>query len=73
MWIKQEERGQKVGYSLRGLTPTSYKFVSRGQRLSAIPVVITHGIEDVFITNKSVNGDFFLQFVEQCLVPAQCT
>ena len=60
---------RKYGYSLRDLTPTSYKFVSRGQRLSAIPVVTTRGIEDVFITNKSVNGDLFLQFVEQCLVP----
>ena len=48
---------RKYGYSLRGLTPTSYKFVSSGQRLSAIPVVTIRGIEDVFITNKSVNGD----------------
>ena len=60
---------RQYGYSLRGLTPTSYKFVSSGQRFSAIPVVTTRGIEDVFITNKTVNGDLFLQFVEQCLVP----
>ena len=60
---------RKHGYSLRGLTPTSYKLVCHGQRLSAIPVVTTRGIEDVFITTKSVNGDLFLQFVEQCLVP----
>ena len=60
---------RKYGYSLRGLTPISYKLIVRGQRLSAIPVVTTRGIEDVFITNKSVNGDLFLQFVEQCLVP----
>ena len=39
---------RKYGYSLRGLTPTSYKFVLSGQRL---PVVATRGIEDVFITN----------------------
>ena len=60
---------RQYGYSLRGLTATSYKFVSRGQRFSAIPVVTTRGIEDVFITNKTVNGDLFPQFVEQCLVP----
>ena len=60
---------RKYGYSLRGLTPISYKLVSHGQRFSAIPVVTTRGIEDVFVTNKSVNGDMFLQFVEQCLVP----
>ena len=60
---------RKYEYSLRGLTPISYKLLVRGQRLSAIPVVTTRGIEDVFITNNSVNGDLFLQFVEQCLVP----
>ena len=54
---------RKYGYSLRGLTP------SRGKRYSAIPVMSTRGIEDVLVTDKSVNGDLFLQFVEQCLVP----
>ena len=60
---------RKYGYSLRGLTPTSFKLVTHGRRLSAIPIVTTRGIEDVFVTDKSVNGDLFLQFVEQCLVP----
>ncbi len=60
---------RKYGYSLRGMTPVSYKFFSRGKRLSAIPVLTTRGIEDVFVTDKTVNGDIFLQFVEQCLVP----
>ena len=40
-----------------------------GKRLSAIPIVTTHGVEDVFFTDKNVNGDIFLQFVDQCLVP----
>jgi len=60
---------RKYRYSLRGITPISYKFFSCGKRLSAIPVVTTRGIEDIFVTNKTVNGDVFLQFVEQCLVP----
>jgi len=51
------------------MTPVSYKFVSCGKRLSAIPVVTTRGIEDTFVTDKTDNGDVFLQFVEQCLVP----
>lgn len=29
----------------------------------------TYGIPDVSVADKSVNGDLFLQFVEQCLVP----
>ena len=60
---------RKYGYSLRGMTPVSYKLVSHGKGFSAIPVVTTRGIEDVFVTEKTVNGDLFLQFVEQCLVP----
>jgi len=36
---------------------------------SAIPVVTTRGVEDIFVTDKTVDGDVFLQFVEQCLVP----
>ena len=55
---------RKYGYSLRGLTPTSFKLVTHGRRLSAIPIVMTRGIEDVFVTDKSVNGGR--------LVPAVC-
>ena len=51
---------RKYGYSLSGMTPVSYKIVSCGKRFSAIPVVTT---------DKTVNGDVFLQFVEECLVP----
>lgn len=57
---------RKYGYSLKGLTPTNYKFLSRGKRFSAIPVMSTRGIEDVFVT-KSLNGDIFLQFVDSAL------
>ena len=60
---------RKYGYNLRGMTPVSYNFINRGKRFSAIPVLTTRGIEDVFVTDKTVNGDIFLQFVEQCLVP----
>jgi len=60
---------RKYGYSLRGMTPVSYNFINRGKRFSAIPVLTTHGIEDVFVTDTTVNEDIFLLFVEQCLVP----
>ena len=74
VWIDEcgsDKRNEirKCGYSLRGLTPVSFKFLSHSKRLSAIPVVTTRGIEDVFVTEGTVNGDIFLQFVEQCLVP----
>ena len=60
---------RKYGYNLRGMTPVSYNFINRGKCFSAIPILTTSGIEDVFVTDKTVNGDIFLQFVEQCLVP----
>ena len=60
---------RKYGYSLRGMTPVSYNFINRGKRFSAIPVLTTRGIEDVFVTDTTVNEDIFLLFVEQCLVP----
>ena len=43
---------RKYGYSPRGLTPRGYKLVVYGKRLSAILIVTTHGVEDVFITDK---------------------
>ena len=60
---------RKYGYSLRGMTPVSYNFINRGKCFSAIPVLTTRGIEDVFVTDTTVNEDIFLLFVEQCLVP----
>ena len=51
------------------MTPVSFKFATGGKQLSAIPVVTTRGVDDVFVTDVSVNGDIFLQFVEQCLIP----
>ena len=38
---------RKYGYNLRGMTPVSYNFINCGKRFSAIPVLTTHGIEDV--------------------------
>ena len=63
---------RKHGYNLRGMTPVSYNFITRGKCFSAILVLTTRGI-DVFVTDKTVNGDIFLQFVEQRLVPACAT
>ena len=60
---------RKYGYSLRGMTPVSYTLAGRGKRLSAISTISTRGVEDVFITDKTFNGDIFMQFVEQSLIP----
>ena len=35
----------------------------RGKRLSAIPVMTTNGLEDVYVTANSVNGGKFEYFI----------
>ena len=60
---------RQYGYSLRGVTPVSHKLRVGGKRISAIPILSTEGIEDVYTTTDSVNGDKFEDFICQCLLP----
>ena len=53
---------RKFGYSLKGMQARYYQLRIGGKRLSAIPMMITNGIEDVYITDRSVNGDIFQHF-----------
>ena len=43
--------------------------ILRGKRYSAIGVLSTEGVEDVYITDGTVDGDKFLGFVRQNLLP----
>ena len=54
---------RKYGYSLRGITPRTYQLRVSGKRISAIPVLTTRGIEDLYLTLGSVNGDIFEDFI----------
>ena len=40
-----------------------------GRRVSAIPVLTTRGIEDVFVTADRVNGDVFEHFIWNYILP----
>ncbi len=60
---------RSYGYSLCGLTPKSYHQKIGGRRISAIGIMTMHGIEDVYLTNDSVNGETFESFICQCLLP----
>ena len=42
---------------------------ARGVRYSAIPIMLLSGIHDVYITEGTVNGDEFADFIEHCLLP----
>ena len=59
----------KYGYSLRGIPVCDYRLLVRGKRYSAIPVISLDGIRDVYITERTVNGGKFADFVRNCLLP----
>jgi len=41
----------------------------RGKRYSAIPVLSLDGLHDVYITEGTVNGEKFADFVKECVLP----
>ena len=47
----------------------SYQLRIGGKRLSAIPIMTMNGIEDVYITDGSINGDVFQHFFCKCVLP----
>ena len=63
MLVRLDETGsdrrdavRKYGHGLRRMTPVSCTLAGRGKRLSAISVMSTQGLEDVFVTDKTVTG-----------------
>jgi transposase len=60
---------RRFGYSLRGRPAVSRKLLVRGQRVSAIAAMSTHGILDCITYTGSVNGDKFKHFVRHSLLP----
>ena len=58
---------RKYGYSLR-VTPAQV-FQLRVGGISAIPVMTTRGIEGVYTSTETINGEKFEEFLCQCLLP----
>ena len=48
---------RKRAYSMRGRTPRDHRLLIKGTRYSAIPVLSTEGIKDVYLFEGSVNGE----------------
>ena len=46
-----------------------HRILARGVRYSAIPIMSLEGIHDVFITQGTVNGEKFVQFITEYLLP----
>ena len=59
----------KHRYSLKGTPACTCQLRIGGKWLSAIPVMTTNGIEDVYVTTGSVNGDVFQHFLCKCVLP----
>lgn len=60
---------RKYGYSIRGLPLSDHRLLVRGVRYTAIPVVSLEGIHDVYLKEGTMNGDCFVKFVRNCLLP----
>ena len=56
-------------YSIRGIPLCNQHLLVRGTPYSAIPVVSTAGVHDVYLAEGNINGERFTQFVESCLLP----
>ena len=65
----QRDEIRKYGYSLKGKPARTCQLCVSGKRYSAIPVMTTSGIEDVYITTGGVNGDTFEHFICKCVLP----
>ena len=78
LWVDESGCDQrnalrKYGYGIRGHPPPQeHTLIFRGKRYSAIVILSTEGVEgveDVYITDGTVDGDKFLEFLWQNLLP----
>lgn len=60
---------RRYGYSIRAMPLSDQRLFIRGTRYSAIPIVSTEGIHDVYLAEGSVDGHRFARFVEEALLP----
>ena len=59
----------EFGYGLKGIPPVNYRLQVYGQRISAIGILSSRGIEDSYLVEGSVNGERFMKFVDNALIP----
>lgn len=75
IWIDEtgsERRNsiRKYCYSLRGTQAQVFQLCVGGKRISAIPILTTRGIEDVYTSKETINGERF-DCVSVCC-PSSC-
>ena len=60
---------RKFGYGIRGQPPKYHSLKLRGKHFSAIAIMSTNGIEDVYITEGLIDGDYFWILSESNYTP----
>jgi len=60
---------QRKAYSIRGMPLKDHQLLIRGIRYLAIPIMSLDGIHDTYITEGTINGNRFADFVQTCLAP----
>ena len=60
---------RKYGYGIRGQPPQDRTLVLRGKRYSAIGILSVEGVQDVYLTEDSVDGEKFTHFLQHSLLP----
>ncbi len=65
----RKNAARKFGYSLRGFPAKDFRYLLRGNRFSAIGLMSTTTLIDCYITEGTVNGDVFYEFVQSSLLP----
>ena len=74
LWVDESgcdrrDSTRKRGYGFKGTPPTDRHILARGKRYSAIPVMSKGGVYDVYLTEETVNGKCFEQFVSTVVRP----
>ena len=57
------------GYGMRGQPPQDHSLILRGKCYSAIGIMSVEGVQDIYITDGTVDGDRFAQFIHHTLLP----
>lgn len=73
-WIDEsgsnsKDQIRKYGYALHGQRAVCRKLLVRGRRISAIAALSHEGIVALELTNNTVDGDNFFDFVRGSLIP----
>ena len=69
MGSDKRDQIRRFGYSIRGLSPTYHRLLSRGIRVSSVVAMGSQGVLTSDYTTSTMNGNKFCNFVRASLIP----